>query len=131
MKSMTGGLQKMEHLRNAELVEKIIFLIEKNLHSEKCLVEVEAIIEEDYPNYAVIFEEQAGMKPDEFIAKTRVGEAEKLLEQTEMDFKAIAKAIGINGYFEFTQLFKRLNGITPSGYRNQIFKALRANTGNA
>ena len=48
-----------------------------------------------------------------------------------MDFKEIAKAIGINGYFEFTQLFKRLNGITPSGYRNQIFKALRANTGNA
>ena len=73
----------MEHLRNAELVEKIIFLIEKNLHSEKCLVEVEAIIEADYPNYAVIFDEQVGMKPDEFIAKARVGDDFSIINEID------------------------------------------------
>lgn len=111
-----------EQLRNAELVDRVIFLIEKYIESHDCLGRVEAIILADYPNYMEIFETQVEMLPDEYIMRVRLNNAEKLLEHTEMDFKEISKAIGMNCYIEFTEVFKRFKGINPMSYRNQLLK---------
>ncbi|MGN7477996.1 helix-turn-helix domain-containing protein [Solibacillus silvestris] len=112
----------MDRLRNAEITDKVVFLIERHIDSHHCLAKVEAIVLEKYPNYIAVFETQVGMPPDEYMTKVRLHKAEKLLAQTNMDFKEISKAIGMNGYFEFTEVFKRFYGMTPGGYRNQLFK---------
>ena len=115
---------------NVELTEKVKFIIKKNLKREKCLLEVDRVFSESSPNYKRIFIEQTDMSVENYINKARMSEAEKLLETTTLDLKEVAKAVGINGYFEFTQLFKRLMGVTPSGYRNQIFKVHTPTTDN-
>ncbi|BAK15222.1 two-component system response regulator YesN [Solibacillus kalamii] len=112
----------MNGLRNAELVDKVVILVEKYSVHGHCLALVEEIIADEYPNYNMIFQQQVGMPVNEYITKVRLHKAEGLLEDTEMDFKEISKMIGMNGYFEFTQLFKRFHGVTPVDYRNQLHK---------
>lgn len=113
----------MEPLKNNEIVDKVIYSIERKLKSKNCLAELDRVFLKYYPTYQLIFEEQMGMNVLEYLNKARITEAEKLLEKTTLDIKEVAKAVGINGYFEFTQLFKRIIGVTPSGYRNQLFNA--------
>lgn len=120
----------MGELHNAELADKVMFIIKKNLNREKCLLEVDSVFSKDYPNYKGVFKEQIGMSLKNYMNRARMSEAEKLLETTTLDLKEVAKAVGINGYFEFTQLFKRLMGVTPSGYRNQMFKVHVSPTDN-
>lgn len=110
----------MDQLRNAELVDNVVFLIERELKHQNCLQIVEAISSNGFCDYEEIFKEQVGMSVAEYIDTARMNEAEKLLEQSELDIKDIAKAVGVNGYFEFTQLFKKINGMTASSFRNQL-----------
>lgn len=110
-----------EQLRNAELVDIVIFLIEKHIKSHDCLEKVKTIILKDYPNFIEIFKTQVEMSPDEYIMRVRLNKAEKLLKQTEMDLLEISKEIGMNCYLEFIEFFKRFKGITPISYRNQFF----------
>lgn len=117
-----GGFPQVNGLRNAELVDKVVILVEKYSVHGQCLALVEEIIADEYPNYNMIFQQQVGMPVNEYITKVRLHKAEGLLEDTEMDFKEISKMIGLNGYFEFTQLFKRFHGVTPVDYRNQLHK---------
>lgn len=117
-----GGFPQVNGLRNAELVDKVVILVEKYSVHGQCLGLVEEVIADEYPNYNMIFQQQVGMPVNEYITKVRLHIAEGLLEETEMDFKDISKMIGMNGYFEFTQLFKRFHGVTPVDYRNQLYK---------
>lgn len=109
---------------NTELMSKILLLIEENLQDQHCLAKLEDAVLTDYPNYYALFTEEMGVTPDAYIAKRRLKFAEKLLEQKELSLKDISKAIGLNGYFEFTQLFKRFNGISPASYRIQVLKGI-------
>ena len=110
--------------QNAELMKKVVRLIEENMQHPNCLVKVEAVILTDYPDYYAMFTQEMGLTPNEYLTKQRLNYAEKLLEQKDLSLKDISKAIGLNGYFEFTQLFKRYNGMSPTSYRIQLFKAM-------
>ncbi|WP_341321294.1 AraC family transcriptional regulator [Solibacillus sp. FSL H8-0523] len=113
----------MEH-KNTELTKKVLLLIEENLQHPHCLAKVEDVILVNDSNYYALFTEEMGLTPDAYIIKQRLKHAEKLLEQKELSLKDISKAIGLNGYFEFTQLFKHFNGMSPASYRNQILKTI-------
>ncbi|MER1958937.1 MAG: AraC family transcriptional regulator [Solibacillus sp.] len=113
----------MEH-KNEALTKKVLLLIEENLQHPHCLAKVEDVILNNEPNYYELFTEEMGLTPDAYIIKQRLKHAEKLLEQKELSLKDISKAIGLNGYFEFTQLFKHFNGMSPASYRNQILKTI-------
>ena len=113
----------MEH-ENTGLTKKVLALIEENLQHPQCLTKVETVILNDEPNYYALFTEEMGVTPNAYIIKQRLKHAEKLLEQKELSFQDISKAIGLNGYFEFTQLFKHFNGMSPASYRNQMLKTI-------
>ena len=110
--------------KSTELTKKVLLLIEENLQHQYCLAKVEDVILNDNPDYYALFTEEMGVTPDVYITKQRLKHAEKLLEQKELSLKDISKAIGLNGYFEFTQLFKRFNGMSPASYRNQMLKGI-------
>jgi YesN/AraC family two-component response regulator len=111
-------------LQNEKIVESMKSCIEQNLKNNHWFVELENQFSKQCPTYPLIFKEQVGLTVIEYVNKVRINEAEKLLEKTTLDIKEVAKSVGINGYFEFTQLFKRMIGVTPSGYRNQLLKTL-------
>ncbi|ATP41706.1 AraC family transcriptional regulator [Solibacillus sp. R5-41] len=113
----------MELLQQAEIVDRIIFHIEKNFRVKNCLKDLHEVIFVEYPVYEKVFQEQVNLTIHEYIVRLRTEQAVRLLEETQLDVKEVAIAVGINGYFEFVRIFEKQMGISPSKYRNQICKA--------
>lgn len=65
-----------------------------------------------------LFRQEMGDTFNNYLAHIRVEKAIGLLTQTDMNIAAIAVAVGYRDYFYFAKVFKRVTGMTPSGYRN-------------
>jgi transcriptional regulator GlxA family with amidase domain len=50
----------------------------------------------------------------------RIGEAKKLLVETDMKVHEISKAVGYEHEKHFMKTFKNITGLTPSQYRKNL-----------
>lgn len=64
-----------------------------------------------------IFKEQYGMPINAYILQKRVTEAKRLLRFTDMSIEEVGSVCGISDQNYFSRLFKKIEGICPSGYR--------------
>lgn len=64
-----------------------------------------------------IFKETVGIPPHLYYTELRMDNACRLLTDTKLKIKEIAEYSGYSDPLYFTQAFKKLKGITPSGYR--------------
>ena len=65
------------------------------------------------------FNEAFGISPKEFLVKTRVIEAMKLLEETSLTAAEIANRCGFVDASSLSANFKRRSGLTPTEYRSR------------
>jgi YesN/AraC family two-component response regulator len=72
-------------------------------------------LNEDY--FGRIFQKETGVGYKEYILSQKMDYAGKLLENTDMPVSLIASKVGYENYTNFTQMFKKLKGITPRDYR--------------
>jgi AraC-like DNA-binding protein len=63
------------------------------------------------------FRDAFGSSPQEFLIKTRILEAARLLEGTKLSVAEISARCGFVDASSFTQHFRRRTGVTPKGYR--------------
>lgn len=109
-------LQDNSHRRN--LTRKIKQYVEENYAKEELSV---AMVGEAFGMQAAylsqIFREEYGMLLLNYIANTRVKEAQKLLRETKMTVHEIAERTGFLSDGVFIKTFKKIVGITPGKYR--------------
>ncbi|MEC0307991.1 AraC family transcriptional regulator [Paenibacillus lautus] len=65
-----------------------------------------------------IFREVYGKAPRKFLSETLLGEAQRLLKQTDLSMDHIAMMLGYKTNAHFSRQFKRWTGMAPSEYRN-------------
>lgn len=65
-----------------------------------------------------LFKESVGMAPQQYLASVRMEKARRLLQDTDMSVQAVAASVGYEDALHFSKTFKKVQGITPSGYRN-------------
>lgn len=70
--------------------------------------------------FSHIFKQCYGVTVTEYIQKTRIEEAKKLLKETPLSVEEISKKIGYDDSVRFYKYFKRQCGITPNQYRKNI-----------
>jgi|HigsolmetaAR203D_1030402.scaffolds.fasta_scaffold00710_7 YesN/AraC family two-component response regulator len=63
------------------------------------------------------FARKYGMGITDYVHELRIGEARRLLEQTDMTLGAVAEAVGYNVYQHFLKQFERRTGMKPAAYR--------------
>ncbi|CAG4989973.1 HTH-type transcriptional activator RhaR [Dyadobacter sp. CECT 9275] len=66
------------------------------------------------------FKHATGVTPIEYLQKTRIEAAKKLLEHTDQSVMEIMLSTGYNDLKAFRQLFKKTAGITPKEYREKF-----------
>ncbi len=66
---------------------------------------------------AVIFRQQYGMVPSQYLNKTRTDYAKKMLAETDTPIIHIAGDIGFDSLPSFYGFFKKQTGTTPKAYR--------------
>ena len=73
--------------------------------------------------YAYTYQQLFNLPFDEFLnylKNIRIGEAKKLLVETDMKVHEISKAVGYEHEKHFMKTFKNITGLTPSQYRKNL-----------
>jgi len=72
--------------------------------------------------FCVLFKNQTNMTFSQYLNKIRINESKILLETTNDSIIDISLAVGFNNHNHFSATFKKLTGMTPTVYRNQLKK---------
>ena len=76
------------------------------------------------PSYiSKIFKAYKGVSPCSYLTDVRMEKAKRMIiEQPDQSLSVIAATVGYTDFSYFTKVFKRSFGVTPSAYRNSIWK---------
>ncbi|HBE04500.1 MAG: hypothetical protein A2096_16485 [Spirochaetes bacterium GWF1_41_5] len=102
------------------LVRRIIEYIEKNSCRKITRREIAGIlgITPQYVNE--IFLAHTGTSPHRYQQRLQFASARRMLLETDLDIKKIAEKSGFPDPFYFSRFFRRMSGVSPSGYRKNI-----------
>lgn len=66
-----------------------------------------------------LFKRAVGLPPSQYQIKLRMGEARRLLRETDMTVVTVANEVGYTNPSHFSRIFRKDTGFSPSGYRRQ------------
>ncbi|ACT03679.1 response regulator [Paenibacillus sp. JDR-2] len=131
-------LGEMRLILEAYLLAACERIGEKRTGKVANLVErVRAIIDRDYSNgsltvtdigrevfltptyVSLLYKQETGQTVGEYMTQVRMEKAKEMLRDPQYKFYDICYAIGYTDPSYFTKLFKKMTGVTPSGYREK------------
>ena len=68
-------------------------------------------------HFFALFRRQVGCAPIDFFIRLRMRHACRLLDETTLNVKEVAAALGYDDPFYFSRVFKAVNNVSPSRYR--------------
>ncbi|MCR5705149.1 MAG: response regulator [Eubacterium sp.] len=108
-----------EH-KTGQKMEKAIEYIKENYATDLNMAVVSNYISMNYSLFSFTFKQYTGTNFVNFLKNIRVGEAKKLLTETDMKVNEISRAVGYDHEKHFMKTFKSITGLTPSQYRNNL-----------
>lgn len=67
-----------------------------------------------------LFRERTGLTPAAYVERTRISKAQRLLVDDDLSIAEISRLIGYHGADQFSAAFKRIRGVPPSAFRQQV-----------
>lgn len=106
-------------MRN-ERMEKVIAYLNKHYTESIGLDEIASYTAMNPSAFCRYFKENTGKTFKEYVLEMRVGYACKLLNGSMMNISQISATCGFESPVHFNRIFKRVTGVTPSCYREQM-----------
>lgn len=82
-----------------------------------CLTDV-FFLDEDYASK--LFKKETGISFKNYVIHRRIEAAKELLRTTDLPVNIVADHVGYGNYSYFSRLFKKVTGVTPIEYRNEL-----------
>ena len=105
-----------------ERIREVIRYLEENM--DRMITRREAakyvFLNEDY--FSRMFRKETGMGYKEYLLKIKMDYAGKLLANTTMPVTLIASKVGYENFTNFSQMFRKVVGVTPTEYRKMHAK---------
>ena len=101
-----------------EKIDSILTYIRQNI-LDKERIKIKSIADFFYmsPNYVSVFiKKHAGISIQQYVLKTKIEMAERLLKQTNLNISEIADKTGFSDSSHFNKIFKKYTGKNPSDY---------------
>lgn len=102
------------------LIDHAVSFIRGNYRDELTLQRVASAVNVSPYYLSHLFRRQCGCTFLECLTRTRIDAAKHLLEHTSANVTEIGSQIGYDDPNYFAQVFKRIEGITPSDYRRNL-----------
>lgn len=99
------------------VVSKAIRIINSDYASPIRISELAAGFNMSHINFTNRFVRAAGMRPVEYLRRTRLNSARMLLSSTDLPISEISAGCGFENQFYFSRCFHEFYGISPSEYR--------------
>lgn len=105
-----------------ERIQDILHYLEENM--DRMISRREAaryvFLNEDY--FSRMFRKEMGIGYKEYVLNQKMDYARKLLESTDLSVTLVASRVGYDNFTNFTQMFRKYTGETPSEYRKRARK---------
>jgi len=104
---------------NDVLINGMVSYIQQNYQKD---ISLEDLAEDVgiHPNYAcLLFRKRVGQSYLSFLHKERITVAKQLMKKTDNSMERIAMEVGYNSASQFSRVFRKYEGITPSTYRSK------------
>jgi transcriptional regulator GlxA family with amidase domain len=105
-----------------ELVSALQRKIENEFGETSTIEEMMTEIPASRRNLVRRFKVATGITPIEYLQKTRIEAAKRILEQTDKSILDIMLRAGYNDLKAFRQQFRKNTGMTPSAYREKFYR---------
>ncbi len=92
----------------------VLNYLSENFHEKIVLKDFAAKMNFSYDYFQHRFKEIAGVSPQQYLVKKRVDLAERLLQEGQLSCAEIANRCGFSNSAQFSAIYKREKGITPS-----------------
>ncbi|WP_237167885.1 response regulator transcription factor [Paenibacillus yonginensis] len=109
-----------EVLRPNGPVGEVMAYVDEHLQEHLTMADMAAKVHLNASYFSVLFKEQAGITFSEYVTRRRIQRAKELLTQTRLSVGEIAEQVGYNTDKYFIKVFKQLEQISPSRYRNEM-----------
>ncbi|WP_304408341.1 AraC family transcriptional regulator, partial [Bacteroides acidifaciens] len=106
-------------MRN-ERMEKVIAYLNKHYTESVGLDEIASYTAMNPTAFCRYFKENTGKTFKEYVLDMRIGYACKLLNSSVMNISQISATCGFESPVHFNRIFKRVTGMTPTIYREQM-----------
>ncbi len=103
-----------------EYIRYLMQYIEHNYTGDLTLDYLADFSRMDKFHLAKEFKKYTGFSPYDYLISVRIEEAKHLLKATSLPAVKIAALVGVTDFTNFTRLFKKRVGMTPTKYRNTI-----------
>ena len=91
--------------------------IEQNLDKPLPLTELAVVVHMSPFHFARLFRRSTGEPPHRFVIRQRIARASEFLTRPDLTIAEISRRVGFRTASHFTTVFRRVSGVTPSGYR--------------
>ena len=108
-----------EHKANIKIKNAIKY-IQENYATDLNMAVVSNYVSMNYSLFSFTFKQYTGTNFVNYLKDIRIGEAKKLLTDTDMKINEISQAVGYEHEKHFMKTFKAITGLTPSQYRNNL-----------
>ncbi len=102
---------------HSPLTQKALTYISTDLCADLSLHSLASVLSVNASYLSSLFKKEMGMPLTEYVNRSRIRHAQKLLGSTELPIKDIAVQCGIPDVYYFSRLFRRIADTTPGAWR--------------
>lgn len=117
-----GESGQTEAVRLSRVMELIDDCIRKQYMEDLSMQEMARQMNYSEAYFCKLFKQCFGQNFTSYLTEYRVKEAKKLLAQPTVNVKDVGRAVGYSDANYFAKVFKRMTGLSPSEYRQEIFR---------
>lgn len=116
-------LAKKHSLRGySPLVRRVMVNVESDLSADLSLRSQAKLLGINPSYLSTVFKKETGQTLTEYVTEKRIRQAVSLLSSTNMQIQTVAEYCGITDLCYFTKIFKKVMGMTPTQYRNELLQ---------
>jgi YesN/AraC family two-component response regulator len=115
-RTLAGNLEKGGGYHNVRLARNAIQMILRRFRNKVTLQDIADELEVSYSHLSKCFKQVTGSSFNDFLLKTRMEAAKRLLRDTSRSISQVGKDVGIEDQYYFSKSFKKYTGITPSDF---------------
>lgn len=109
-KAVKGGLSQRQ-------LATVLELIHARIRTDLSLADLAHVVSLSPSHFALRFKRSVGVSPHQYVIRARIDRARQLLAAGRLSISEVAHAVGFANQSHFTDVFRRVTGVTPRRFQ--------------